>query len=224
VSKEYIIRQATESDVPFIAEGIIAAEKSGTERLGYSTIYEIPEKEFVPLLEEMLYEDIEGQELSISGFLILEAEGLRASCCTAWIEGSCGLSSSMLKSSLLLSYIPKQNLEKAATKSKFLNEIALNRTGGAIQIESVYTKKHFRGRGYSSILIHEQVKRMSDINKGVSKVELIVTGKNIAAINSYKKAGFETIYSVTGNCKELETLLPSTTMMLMQSDTRNFIK
>jgi hypothetical protein len=39
MSTSLLFRQAKASDIPFLVEAIIAAEKSGTDRLSYATIY-----------------------------------------------------------------------------------------------------------------------------------------------------------------------------------------
>ena len=64
------IRKATEKDIPFLIETIIAAEKSGTETIAYCSIFSLGKEEFTELLKNILEEDIQGQELCVSDFLI----------------------------------------------------------------------------------------------------------------------------------------------------------
>ena len=96
-----IFRNATITDVPFIVTAIIEAEKSGTDKLSYSTIFGLTEEEVRSYLQEMLYEEIDGCELSISSFIIAEYNGQPAGALSAWIEGKDGIPSAILKGNLL---------------------------------------------------------------------------------------------------------------------------
>jgi hypothetical protein len=68
----FTIRRAVATDIPFLVDVIISAERSGTDKLSYSTLFDLPEAHVRRLLAEMLAEDVTGQELCVSGFLIAE--------------------------------------------------------------------------------------------------------------------------------------------------------
>lgn len=214
LDKSVNVRPADESDIQFIAKAIIESEKSGTDIFAYSKIYEIDEQSFFELLVNMISEDIEGQEICVSGFLIAEINNERAACCCAWVEGTIGMNSAMIKSNLMSAFIPRENLMKAAAKSTLLNQIFIERTKNAIQIESVYTVDKYRGIGLSSLLINEQIKRLKKDN--ILLAELIVSGVNKNAIKVYQNIGFKISQSKCCNDKNINQFLPSETVILMR--------
>ena len=84
---DYILREATLSDIPFLTEAVIAAEKSNSDKLSYSTLFNVSEDKARELIMSMFDEEIEGCELSIDSFLIAEYNGFPAATFGAWIEG-----------------------------------------------------------------------------------------------------------------------------------------
>ena len=64
------IRQAGAEDIDFLIEAIIEAEKSGSEMISYCGIFGLSQAELIELMRKMLAEDLEGQQLCISGFAI----------------------------------------------------------------------------------------------------------------------------------------------------------
>ena len=80
---DFILRPATIYDAPFLAETIIEAEKSGTDKLSYSTIFGLTEDEVHKYLIDILEEEIDGCELSISSFTIAESKGKVAAALSA---------------------------------------------------------------------------------------------------------------------------------------------
>ncbi len=210
------IRKAEFSDIDFIAEAIIESEKSGTSVFSYSEIYEMSEDDFKDILLKMIVEDIEGQEIGISGFLIAEYENEKAGCCCSWIEGETGMTAAMIKSNLMLAFIPEENIIKAASKSSLIREIFVERTKNAIQIEAVYTVSKFRGKGIASLLIDEHIKRQKNKRNDLTIAELIVAGNNSKAINLYEKKGFDTAVYKKCNNMEILNYLPSDTIILMR--------
>ena len=69
-----VFRKAEEKDIPFLIETIVAAEKSGTDVFSYSKIFELPELEIRKILADILAEDVTGQELCYSDYLMAEYE------------------------------------------------------------------------------------------------------------------------------------------------------
>lgn len=67
-----IIRKATLLDIDFLIEAIIAAEKSGTDILSYSTIFDLTERDVQNMLRNVLEKNVTGCELSPCNFLIAE--------------------------------------------------------------------------------------------------------------------------------------------------------
>jgi len=157
-------------------------------------------------------------------FLIIEENQEKAGCCSAWVEGANGMSSWFIKSNLLATFIPNENLQKAANKSKLLSQVYIERTLGAIQIEAVYVRKKFRGKGYSKILITEQARNLKTKNNNLSNIELIVASNNTIAIKTYEKIGFSKTIEKKCNNKKILQYLPSDTIFLMKADIQKIIK
>ena len=133
------IRKATEADKDFLITSIIEAEKSGSDIISYCAIFSITEEELRAALNNMLDEDMEGQELNISGFLVAEVDDEKAAALNTWVENANGMTSSMIKSNLLMYFIDRQAILNAAPAMALMNAVNIHRDNNALQIECVYT-------------------------------------------------------------------------------------
>ena len=84
---EYIIRKAALKDISFLADIVIAAEKGNSDKLSYSTLFNLSEKKVKELIIAMFEEEIDGCEFSLSSYLITEYNGLPVAGFGAWVEG-----------------------------------------------------------------------------------------------------------------------------------------
>ena len=107
-----IIRPATLEDIDFVVTAIIESEKSSTDKIGPANYFEITEADYRRYLIQMLEEEIDGCEISISSFVVAEYEGEILAATGGWLEGDNedGLPSSMIKSNLFAYFLPKENL------------------------------------------------------------------------------------------------------------------
>ena len=210
------IRSATATDAAFLVECILGAEKSGTDRLSYSTIFQMSETRVREALLQILDEDIAGQELCVSGFRIAEVDGTPAAAICAWIEGNGGKSSSLLKANLLLHFFGRDSMSAAEANLKLMEELALPRERGALQLESVYVLPSFRGRRLAGQLIEHHLDSARQARPAVSFAQIILAGTNADALASYRRAGFEIIRQRTSNDPRILTLLPAATKLLLQ--------
>jgi len=215
MSRQITIKQATSADKDFIIETIIEAEKSGTDLLSYSAIFNITEQEFIYLLGQILEEDMIGQELCVSGFLIALVNGKYAAAICSWVEGEEGLSS-MLKANALMYFLGKEKFLAAANAIKTIEELNIPREPGAIQLESIYTKKEFRGLGLSKKLIDEHINRHKLRLSAVSKAQIILMQNNLSATITYEKAGFHKYLEKTATTINIEKFLPGNSKLLME--------
>src|SRR5689334_18704316 len=103
---ELSFRKGEEADIPFIIDTIVAAEKSGSDVLSYSTIFEMPEVEVRRIFATILAEDVTGQELCYSDYTVAEVSGQVAGAVAGWIEGQSGQPSSIKKAMLLNYFFP----------------------------------------------------------------------------------------------------------------------
>ncbi len=183
-------RQATVADKAFVVTAITEAEKSGGNTVSYCNLLDITEQEFSDMLSNMLDEEIEGQELYIPSFLIALVDGIPAAASCSWVEQGGNMASSTLKSNLLMYHTNRSVLLAAMPAISILKEVNIDRTPGALQIESIYTSPQFRGMGLSGMLITEHINRHKTTNPAVNKAQITLLGCNEAARSAYTKAGF----------------------------------
>jgi len=138
---DLVIRNATYRDIGFITETIIEAEKSFSNKISYCTIFSLSETELIDLLNLILAENITGQELCYSEYLIADYNSQYAGTCASWIEGLQGFISAVLKANLLYTFWGKGKREK-----------------WTLQIENAYVKNEFSGRGIIAQLILEHIR------------------------------------------------------------------
>lgn len=207
---------ATEADVDFITDAVFAAVKSGSETLSYSTIFEKEENELKPLFKEMLLEDVEGQELWLSGFMVARDEnGNPAATCCAWIEGEEG-PSAMLTAQVLAYGLGSEVFKKATEKNAVVESLRVDREEGALQFEHVYTAPQYRGKGLAAKVIGEQIKEHKQRLPALQKAQIILFKTNDNALNAYQKIGFTIAREIRSAHQEVLTYFPSDTRVLME--------
>lgn len=210
---EYKIRKATTNDIPFIIETIIEAEKSGTEKFGLSTIFELSETEIKKYISNILDEEIDGCEFSLSSFLIAENNEKQMAAVGGWIEGTNEdkLPSSIIKANLISYYFPTDKIFKLREKSDIISGVQIERKDGSYQIEYVYVRPEFRGNNLVKLLIDEHIKQAQLCKEMFVQVFL----NNIGAISLYKKLGFEINQTFHSENKVTKNYLPDDTKILM---------
>lgn len=204
-----MIRQATGNDIPFLVEAILQADKGVSGKLSYEAIFHLSEKAFTSKLPEILEEDIEGQELCISGFMIAEEEGEAAAACCCWIEAP-DQSSNALKTSILHHFFTPQELTLRPGVKEVIQAMHLHRTAGALQYESVYVHPRFRGKGLLAKLFSAQAERYPE----ATNAEIMLTSGNAAALRSYEKMQF----LIREEKLSPNTLLPFEGMVMMKKE------
>lgn len=182
-------RKALESDKNFIIEGIIEAEKSGTEKLLYTTLFGLSEEETIELIAHIMDEEIEGQEWCLKHFIIAEVDGKAAASLCIWVEGSHGMGSGLLKAQAM-AYFLDNKWNSAAEKLELLAKMQLPRLNGYAQLECIYTHRAFRGKGLAGKLIEFAVNEHKKNEPHIPGCEIQLLGNNAAAFRSYTKCGF----------------------------------
>lgn len=215
---KFTIRSANIQDIPFLVETIIAAEKSGTDKLSYATIFGISEEDSRRYIAEMLSEEVDGCELSISSFIIAEKNGQVAAAVSAWIEGIDGVASTILKGNLLNYTFPKVCMDKAKSLNNILRELHIENFIDTIQLGLVYVSFDFRGMNLVALLIDEVILRLKKINPIVNTMYVQVFGNNIPAIKAYEKVNFKVVKIIESSQKEISNLLPSSKKILMKRE------
>jgi GNAT superfamily N-acetyltransferase len=211
-----VIRQALPSDFEFIIETIIEADKSGTPVISACNILNVPEEEYKSILKDILNENIEGQEYSLSGFLVAELNGEIIGALGAWVEGAVGVSSYILYSNILLNFIEKEKIPGILQKFRITKDLSFRRETGAIQLEYGYVKEKYRRQGVYTRLMIESVKRFYPENKGIPKVQGICFRANYKSLNAGLKLGFEIAESKISDNEELKKIFPHNEKVLIE--------
>jgi ribosomal protein S18 acetylase RimI-like enzyme len=214
----FIFRNATVEDVPFLVDTIIEAEKSGTDRLSYSTVFGLTEAETRGYLADMLLEEVDGCELSISSFLIAEQKGTIAAAVAGWIEGIEGIPSSVLKGNLLNHILPRDSVKKAMILNPVLGELHIENISNTAQLGLVYVSKEFRGMNLVNLLIDELILYLQKAKSDLSVMYVQVFANNIPAIRAYEKANFKVELTKKSSSKEILKYLPSDQKILMKKE------
>ena len=215
---DFFIKDASINDISFIVETIIEAEKSGTEIFTYKTIFGLSENEAKIYIRQMLEEEVNGCELSVSSFKLAVSNNKIIAATAAWVEGSEGLPSAILKGNLLNYVLPKNCIDQAKGLSSVLQDVNIEHKNNTIQLGLVYVSKEFRRNGLVKILIDNHIKSLKQNNKLIDQIYVQVFGNNIAAIKAYKKVGFSIVQTKKSSKKEILNLLPFNEKILMKRE------
>ena len=215
--KDYPLREATVADAAFLAEVIISAEKSGTERLGLASLCGLDEGELRSLLIAMLEEDVDGCEFSPSSFLIAEHDGIPVAALAAWMEGqSDDMPSKILKANLIAFTFPAESLRSLQAHASALADLQIERERGTLQLEYLHVDPAHRGKGLAGYLIDKQIERALTGEHPPSKVQMQPFSKHFVAVGVYEKLGFRTASTYTHTDGMLVDYLPYTERLLME--------
>lgn len=214
----FIIRQATINDVPFLVDTIIEAEKSGTDILSYSTAFGLTEEESRKYISHMLFEEVDGCELSISSFIVAEKNGQTAAAAAGWIEGIEGIPSHVLKGNLLHSILPKECIDRMKDRKFIFQDLCIEYKPNTFALGLVYVAPTFRGQNLTNLLIEEKVCQLIQINPRITEMYVQVFGNNLPAIRAYKRANFKVVMISESKNEEILQYLPSNKKLLMKND------
>lgn len=213
-----IIRSATVSDVPYLTKTIIEAEKSGTTLLSYSTIFGLNEEQVFSLISEMLLEEIDHCEISISSFLIAEINGKTAAALSGWLENADEIPSAVLKGNLLNYYLPKECFIQASLMSKYTKELHIEYLANTFQIGAGYVSSEFRGNKLLGLLTKQIINQLSLKYPTVTEVYAQIFNCNIPSLKTYEKEGFTIIDYKESNHQEIIKILPSHKKLLLKKE------
>lgn len=211
-----VLRQATLDDMSFIVTTIIEAEKSSTDKIGPANYFEISEEDYRKYLAQMLEEEIDGCEISISSFVVAEYDGKVVAARGGWLEGDNedNAPSAVLRSNMFAFILPKENLLKGQRKHDIVKDIMIERDMGAYQFENSYTAPDFRGYHIMAELDNWHIKRA--IEKGAKKVQVVVCKENEKALKARQRTGFRVVRSYTSHHPLIRDYYPDDTLLLME--------
>ena len=216
--EKFTFRNATIDDIPFLVQAIIEAEKSGTDKLSYSTIFGLSVEEVRKYLANMLKEEVDDCELSISSFLIAVCNDTVVAALSAWIEGVDGIPSAVLKGNLLNYTLPKSCIERAIKLNELIQEIHMEYTPNTIQIGAGFVAEEFRGNKLLYMLNDELIARLIRKKPDVIGICAQIFSCNIPSIKTYEKANFKLVMAKESHNKEILQYLPSNKKILMTKE------
>jgi hypothetical protein len=210
------LRDATIEDIPFLVETILEAEKAGTDKQPYSTLFGLTEEVAARCVSEMLLEEVDNCGLSVSSFLVAEIDKKCIGALAAWIEEYDGIPSPVLKGNLLTSKLPKEAISNAMRHKHLLNEMHFDPQKNTIQIGAGYVTKENRGNNILGILIEEKMKRLKANNPGILAAFDHVFELNMPALRTDEKLGFIKVKSKKSHVVNITDYLPYNKKLLMR--------
>lgn len=215
---KYIIRKATLDDVEFLVTTIIEAEKSSTNNLGLANYFEVTEEELRQYLKDILEEEVDGCEMSVSSFIIAEYEGVPVSTRGGWMEGKNEdeQPSSVLKSNLISFHFPMEKILNAQKKWEIVKDIQVEREWGTYQWEYSYTVPEHRGHHLVPRINEMHIKQAIEL--GAKKIQGHVFANNIKSLKAYERSGFKVVRSYTSNHPLTKEYYPDNTILLLEKE------
>lgn len=208
---QFLIREATIKDVDFLVESIIAAERSGSQVFSYSAFFGLSEEEAKVLIKEMLEEEIDDCDLSLSGFLVVEYGNELVAASNVWIEGNNGIASSTIKGNLLGYYLPSDALKKAKEITSMFADLSIELKTGCMYFGPAYVRPDFEGNLLLSQLVNAHFERNNTIVEAFAPIY----GNNQPSIQNFKLLNFKVYKTYTTSWEGSEKFLPSSTKLLM---------
>lgn len=208
---DYTVRAASLDDIDFIVKSIIEAEKSGSDKLSYSTIFNISEEEVSRILRMILLEEIDGCELSLSNYLIAEDENEVAGAIGALVDNK-EISSAVIKNNLLGYFLSKRSILYANKNARIASELVIDNLKDCLSIMVVYISPKHRGKHLFELITNEHIKR----NEGIKELAIQVMANNSYAIKAYERYGFETSFVKKFKDPNILQFLPYNEKILMR--------
>lgn len=216
MSEDILIRKAIKTDIDFIVESIVQAEKGMGNTISYCTLFDITEKEFRDVAGKILDEGISNFEFSLDSFMIAESGGKPAGAYGAWLEGADGISSGLLKMSALRSFLPKANILHYKSLAGSANEISFNRQAGTMQYESIYIPELFRGRNIGTMLVEALSNNLRMQYPRIDAAYVQLMKHNTVSLQAHVKYGFKIVDEKTGTNSGLLKIYSGNTRVLMK--------
>lgn len=206
---EYLIRKAIPGDIPFLADVIIASEKGRSENLSFTTLFNVPEDKAKELIINMLEEEIDGCELSLSSFYVTEYKGQPVSGSGAWIEGFGGcMPSKILKSNLISYTFGTESIEFLKTKSHIIKDVMVDREPMTLQLEYFHIVHEHQGKGLDAGLMERIEADALAMYPELEKAQCQIFKNNVFAIKILLRYGYKIVKSYKSDNKEIFDYLP----------------
>ncbi len=214
---EYLLRPAEIKDIPFLANVVIAAEKGRSDKLSYSTLFNLSQNEVNEYLVNIFEEGIDGCELSLSSFIVAEFKGQPIAALSAWIENLDGtLPSKILKSNLILNTFNRESINFFKTCVHIVKDILIEREPMALQLEYLFIDEKHLGKGLDLAMIDRQTKNGLQKYPALLKIQGQLFKNSIFAIIVLRKQGFNIVKLLSTSNNEIFKYLPFNEKILME--------
>ena len=210
--------KADHSDLSFLVATVMAAERSGSDRIGLAQVFGVPEKELPGLIRTMLLEEVDGCEFSLSSFLVARESGISIAAVAGWTEGAAedGVPSQMLRSNLIGFTFPKGSMEALRTNAAALASMRIDRRKGDLQIEYVHVAPEHRRKGLAAQLIQLHIRNALRSPAPPTMAQVQVFANNMPAIRLYETLGFHTASTFRSDDPRINELLPYHEKLVME--------
>jgi ribosomal protein S18 acetylase RimI-like enzyme len=216
---EYILRNATKDDIPYLANVVIGAEKGNSNKLSYSTFFNLSEEQVRSYIIRMFEEEVDGCEFSLSSYLLYEYEGNPVASVGGWIEGFGGeVPSKILKSNLIAYTFNPESLEFVKTKSDLIKEFQAEREPMTLQIEYCYLSRRHRGIGLAENLFKRHQENAISAYPAIKKAQVQVFKINTLSIRLCESVGFKIARTYKSSNKEILNYLPSDEKCILEKE------
>jgi GNAT superfamily N-acetyltransferase len=210
------VRNATDTDIEFIIETIVHAEKGNGDSISYCKLFNINEEEFRQVLRKIMEAGICNFEFSLDSFKIAESNGSQVAAYGAWLEGKDGISSAMLKISAFKSFLNKENIIYYKTVAPVADEISIKRLPGTIQFESIYIREEFRGKNIGYLLVQSLINDLKAKHPDVKMAHVQLIKQNAVSLQAHQKYGFQIIEEKTSLNPQILNFYSGNTRVLME--------
>lgn len=215
---KYIFRDATIADIDFLVETVIQSEKSSANKCGMANLFGMSEVDFRHYLRKMFEEEIDGCELSVSSFIIVEYEGQAVATLGGFLEGGGEdqMPSSILKSNLLQYIMPASAMQIASENIQIAKELSIERQQGTYQFEYTYVLREHQGQMLMHFLIEKHFEKAEKL--GVKKIQAHVFEGNKGVILIEQMMGFKIIKKIKAQNPRVLEFYPFDTLLLLEKE------
>ncbi len=215
---KYIIRPAAAKDIDFLVETVIQAEKSSTGVCGLANYFDVTESEMRDYLSQIFEEEVNGCELSLSSFIVVDYDGKAVAAMGGWLEGDNEdeMPSALLKSNILMYVLPKDKILKSQENIEITKELSIEREWGTYQGEYSYVLPEHQGQFLIQDLMEAHIARAKSLGPKVKKMQVHVFESNKIIILINKMMGFKTKNSFTSQHPRVKDFFPNNTLLLME--------
>lgn len=215
-ASKYIIRSAVLGDIDFLVETVIQAEKSSSGMCGMANYFEVTEDELRNYIKQAFEEEVDGCELSVSSFLVVEYEGKVVAAMGGWLEGDNedNMPSSLLKSNLLMYVIPRDKVLKSQKNAVVIKDLNVEKEKGAYQLEYSYILPEHRGQFLLQDLTDAHLTRAKALSAQKIQGHAFEANKIILLIN--KSMGFKITKKYVSKHPMILKFYPYDTIVLME--------